>query len=252
MYFLFRLLYNQPYNAVGPIEIIQNDPLRIGYLIGISLGVGAGLSFLIFAYLKIVKRLSKRSERIERLRQRLTRGYTTDKSPVWPDIIQEYLDQAKSSIGKEYSVSIQIFLKDAYNNTRSIKGLVYQIDDVKPADIFVSSRYVASCRDRAHLSEMLEMDLTEIIDELKRNKNYYEGIKRYIGGYLSEEHLASEIIKRLRDNTNAEEFFRILQKIDLSKYVAKLTDRFITTDNSTPRLEYQKPKYTYLKTTYGE
>ena len=236
------------------LELIQYDFYAVVMIliIGILVGFMAGLfqKFVISSILALLREKNIIKERQTSFRQR---GFWQSEAalPVWPYFISEEWDFIKQNLGKNYSTTLKVYLKNQINERSYLTGILGKFENVRsPYDMVLYPKYtvdstrselVARLRQQGELGRNLIYEMFE--DDSEYLKKVTDNMKKEFSltGNSSIE-LSIEILNLLQSgisNDDCNQFHKVLERIDFSKYVSKVIERM----QQTPITSYDGPLY---------
>jgi hypothetical protein len=215
-------------NLINIPERIYFEPLAIAILLAISAGTGGIIGLLVIGVKKLWAWRAGIKQKTSIERDIMRKGYVIGEGYAWAKFIQNDWDEAKMSYGKRYSVTLRVHLKHSLNMVPFVEGILFRLELEPPYDLILEPKYVVSCSDRSRLLEILTESTTPILLEtLRIDKRYRNNIAKYL---IDEQGATSittksdahdvheEIIKQFFNKMKTEDFFLILNVIDLSIY----------------------------------
>jgi len=222
------------------LELIQYDFYSVLsiLLIGLAVGLIAGIfyKYVITSILSILRDKNFIREQERSFRQS---GFwrSGEAEPVWPFFVLQEWNDIRQSLGKNYSTTLKVYLKNPVNSKSEITGILRIFEDKKPPyDMIIDPKYTANATSEEIIESLKKQPGDQynlILDLFEKDSEYLKKVTKsmkeeiHIKGNTSYE-LANEILAKLQlsiNNKDCDTFQKLLEKIDFSKYVASVLNR---------------------------
>jgi hypothetical protein len=192
-------------------EVARSSPSDYLAVTGISIGVGLAIVFIIQYGLTIQKKITSNSE-LQQIRSQLAlKGYADEQKEAWLLYMKKELDKSKE-IGRTYTLRVRVYLRIPDGNSY-VEGCVLNYDDKPPYGIYLMPKYSIKCQKQELITALCTLvSTTKAKDSIAEDKPYSKMMQKAFPGDL-----AAELKKKL-EAASAEEFIKILEGLDFSRY----------------------------------